>query len=137
MNNIADISWKDTKAKYEEAENLSCLPDKYNLKMLPNDYVFDEIKSVKWNRKQVELNNKIYRKERSRLMADKSKALQEVRNLIFEKIQYEARHDISRRQAQVIWDYACIVGRSAEFSEIYSHILDLIDFIDEFLFFNF
>lgn len=47
MKNIEDISLKEIKAKYEEAENLSCLPDNYNLKILPNDYVFDENKSVK------------------------------------------------------------------------------------------
>ena len=134
MTNIEDISWKDIEAKYEEAVNLPCLPDKHNLKMLSNNYVFDENRSVKWNKAQVELNNKVYYKTKMELVDKKSKALEEVNNLILEKIQYEVGHDISRKQAKVIWDYAYSEGHSAGFSEIYSYIIDLIDFIDEFLF---
>ena len=132
MKSIADISWEDIEAKYKAAENLPRFPD--NIDMLSDGYVFDETKSVKWNKEQVELNNKAYNNERIRLITKKSKVIDEVNNLILEKIQYEAGHDISLRQAKVIWDYAYAEGHSAGFHEIYSYIIDLIDFIDEFLF---
>lgn len=129
MRNIADITWKDIKAEYKKTCNLSCIPT--NLKILSSDYVFDESKSIKWNREQVELNNKAYDDETDRLIAKKSNAFKEVHNLILERIQYEVDYDISRRQAEVIWNYACSRECSSRIHNVYSHLIDIIDFINK------
>lgn len=59
---------------YKAAQRISTVP---KTKMVSKDHIFDEDKSVKWNKEQVEINNKLFQKERSLLKENRAKAIKE------------------------------------------------------------
>ena len=110
---------------YGGMNRMSCRP--VGLQKVPGNHIFDEDQSVKWNREQVELNNKKYQSEVARLNTEKNKARDSVYNLIIEKIQYEVGHRLSRKKAEAIWNRAYEDGHSFGFYEIRCRLSDLID----------
>ena len=50
--------WDDIWQKYEAMENMGRKP--YGFKRVPSNFVFDEDKSVKWNKEQAQKNNDDY-----------------------------------------------------------------------------
>ena len=90
MGKGADMSWEDIQNEFDIMNRMSCRP--VGLQKVPGNHIFDEDQSVKWNREQVELNNKKYQSEVARLNTEKNKARDSVYNLIIEKIQYEVGH---------------------------------------------
>ena len=44
--------WIDIGQKYEAMANMGCKP--YGFKRVPSNFVFDENKSVKWNKEQAQ-----------------------------------------------------------------------------------
>lgn len=48
------MSWDEIRAEYEAMSSMSCKPDFFPVS---KTHVFDEDKSVKWNREQVESHN--------------------------------------------------------------------------------
>jgi len=125
MSKGADMSWEDIEYKFDIMNRMSCRP--VELRKVPNDYIFDEDQSVKWNREQVELNNKKYQSEVARLNTEKNKARDSIRDLIIEKIQHEVGHRLSRKKAEAIWNCAYEYGHSFGFNEIRCRLSDLID----------
>lgn len=93
MGKGADMSWEDIQNEFDIMNRMSCRP--VGLQKVPGNHIFDEDQSVKWNREQVELNNKKYQSEVARLNTEKNKARDSVYNLIIEKIQYEVGHRLS------------------------------------------
>ncbi len=116
MGKGADMSWKDIQNEFDIMNRMSCRP--VGLQKVPGNHIFDEDQSVKWNREQVELNNKKYQSEVVRLNTEKNKARDSVYNLIIEKIQYEVGHRLSRKKAEAIWNRAYEDGHSFGFYEI-------------------
>lgn len=98
------MDWNDIQSAYKAVYNMPCVPK--NIKKVKPDYVFDENKSVKWNREQVEINNATYRAEIARLYAERNKAREDVVNMIVEKIQSEMGTSFSKRKAKAIWEFA-------------------------------
>lgn len=82
---------------------------------------------------QVERNNQQYHDEVARLNTEKNKARDNVLELIYDKIQYEVGHRISRKKAQAIWDYAYEKGHDFGFTSIQSELSDIIDLADTLL----
>lgn len=41
-------SWYDIQADFEEMQKMSCVPQ--NIRKVPNNFIFDEDQSVKWNK---------------------------------------------------------------------------------------
>lgn len=113
MGKGADMSWEDIQNEFDIMNRMSCRP--VGLQKVPGNHIFDEDQSVKWNREQVELNNKKYQSEVARLNTEKNKARDSVYNLIIEKIQYEVGHRLSRKKAEAIWNRAYEDGHSFGF----------------------
>lgn len=80
MGKGADMSWEDIQNEFDIMNRMSCRP--VGLQKVPGNHIFDEDQSVKWNREQVELNNKKYQSEVARLNTEKNKARDSVYNLI-------------------------------------------------------
>lgn len=89
-----------TELKFEELRNeikdyYDDLYDVYHMKLIPNSnlfkiyseyYVFDEDKSVKWNKEQVKLKNEEYEQEKERLIKLRDKEWQELSNKIARRL---------------------------------------------------
>lgn len=125
MSKGANISWEEIQNEFNSMNRMSCRPA--GLSKVPGDHIFDEDQSVKWNREQVEKNNQRYRDKVARLNTEKNKARDNVLELIYDKIQYEVGHRISRKKAQAIWSFAYERGHSFGFTSIQSELSDLID----------
>lgn len=88
--------------EWDRMEQMSCKP---SFKKVPNDYVFNENRSVKWNKEQVEQNHLQYENEVKRLNTAKNKTRDEIYNKIYKLIQKEIGEGISLEQAQKIWSF--------------------------------
>lgn len=125
MNKEAVISWEDLQKEFNRISNISCIPK--DIKKVPDNYVYDENRSVKWNKEQVELNNKKYQDELARLNTEKNKARDSVYGLIIKRIQQDVGHGLSYEKAKVLWEYAYKEGHEVGFCEIRYLLIDLID----------
>lgn len=88
--------------KWEKTINMSCKPAFSKVK---ENHVFDEDKSVKWNREQVIRNNERYEQEVQRLNTEKNKARDAVYEDIYLYIQKQVGHHLSKEKAKQIWNY--------------------------------
>lgn len=87
-------TWEEIEDDFRRMDSMSCEP---NFTKLPNVWITDENQSVKWNREQVELNNQNYRKAVSELNTKKNKMRDTVLNDIYERIQYQVGHNLSKK----------------------------------------
>lgn len=131
MSKGANISWEEIQNEFDSMNRMSCRPA--GLSKVPGNHIFDEDRSVKWNREQVERNNRQYHDEVARLNTEKNKARDNVLELIYDKIQYEVGHRIYRKKAKAIWSYAYEKGHAFGFTSIQSELLDIIDLADTLL----
>lgn len=123
-------SWDDISDDFDRMNNMVCKP---SFKKLPKDFVTDEDKSVKWNREQVEKNNKDYQDEVARLNTEKNKARTNIYKDIYAKIQEEVGHNINEAAARKIWDYAYGKGHSYGIQEIMIYLDDIMELIKDVL----
>lgn len=63
--------WQTICTEFEAMERMSCIPA--GIRKVRADHIFDEEKSVRWNRKMVEKNNADYQAEVARLSTAKNK----------------------------------------------------------------
>ena len=122
-----EITWDEIESKFYEVSRMSCKPT--DIKKVRGDYIFDEEKSVKWNREQIELNNQEYQKEVARLNSAKNKFRDYVNNLIIEKTQNEIGYNISYEKAKAIWDFTYNHYKELGFYEIRTELFDLIELV--------
>lgn len=119
------MNWDDIQSAYETVRSMSCVPK--SVKKVKPDHIFDEDKSVKWNREQVEINNAVYRAEVARLFTEKNKARDDVINMIIEKIQSEVGASLSKQKAKAIWEFAYEERHSYGFYDVHAYLFKLID----------
>lgn len=98
MSTIKD--WEDLREDYAKVLNMPNLPP---VRKLPDNYIFDENESVKWNRDRVINFNKSYDEEVKRLRDRKFEARKSVVGLIADKISSELK--ISTSKAEKVWDF--------------------------------
>lgn len=111
-NNYSDFSCKPTYKKYKEGT------------------IFDEDKSVKWNREEVAKRNLLYNDEVKNLNRQKNQMYTELINLIKRYITQETK--VSDKQATKIWNYVYEKYHSYGLTECINHLDDLLElFIDD------
>ena len=118
--------WYEIHAEFNEVEKMSCKPSFNKMK---SGTVIDEEMSVRWNREQVELNNKRYLEEVAKLNTAKNKARDQVYEDIYEKIMTDVGCGIKRDDAQKIWAYAYEKGHAYGFTSIQNQLDDVINLI--------
>ena len=111
-NKYSDFSCKPTYKKYKEGT------------------IFDEDKSVKWNREEVAKRNLLYDDEVKNLNRQKNQMYTELINLIKRYITQETK--VSDKQATKIWNYVYEEYHSYGLTECINHLDDLLElFIDD------
>jgi hypothetical protein len=119
--------WADIWQKYEAMENMGRKP--YGFKRVPSNFVFDEDKSVKWNKEQAQKNNDDYDNEVKRLNQEKMKRRDEIYAEIYKAIQEEVGFGISEKKAAKIWGYAYDKGHSAGWYEIMVNLKEIEELV--------
>ena len=64
--------WQTIRTEFEAMERMSCVPA--GIHKVRADHIFDEERSVRWNREMVEKNNADYQAEVARLNTEKEQA---------------------------------------------------------------
>lgn len=124
-------SFYDIQTEFEEMARMSCVPQ--NIRKVPQNFIFDEDQSVKWNREQVVANNNAYSEEVARLNTLKNKRRDSLHEDIYFAIQCEVGHNLSREKAIKIWSYAWEQGHSYGIREVCCHLENLMTLVDELL----
>jgi len=106
----------------EQYYNFSCKPKSCKYKP---DTVFDENKSDKWNREEVERLNKLHEDEVKKLNIQKSELLTNFVRSVQAYIMQET--NVTKIQAKKIYEYLCNEYHSCGFRECLSHLDDLLD----------
>ena len=117
--------WKAIRAEFEAMERMSCVPA--GIRNVRADHIFDEEKSVRWNREMVDLNNAEYQAEVARLCSEKNKRRYAILDVAYRLIQEDVCHDLSRYKAKRLWAYAWEQGHANGFPDVYCHLQDVIE----------
>lgn len=118
-------NWQTIRTEFEAMERMSCVP--VGIRKVKADHIFDEEKSVRWNREMAEKNNADYQAEVARLNTEKNKRRDAILEDIYRLIQEDVGHNLSRAKAQRLWAYAWEHGHANGFSEVYYYIQDAIE----------
>ena len=92
------IDFENLKFKFEKASQLSCKPGDGFMKV-KEGHIFDEDKSVKWNRQEVERVNNEYQEEVNRLENVRGEALVDATKYAYKYITQET--GLSEEKAKV------------------------------------
>lgn len=109
-------------AMANEYLSFSCKPKSQKYKI---GYVFDEDKSVKWNREEVERLNKLHEEEVKRLNIQKDKMFLEWVDAVKLYIMEETK--VEKNQANKIYNYLYIEYHSYGLTEVIIHLDDLLE----------
>lgn len=127
---MTDI-WREIQDEFETMQRMSCVPK--NIHKVPAGYIFDEEKSVKWNREQVDANNAVYIKEVARLNTLRNTERDRIYEEIYTAIRQEVGHNLSRKKAIVIWNLAYDWGHSGGIMEICNYLDELMELAEKLL----
>lgn len=116
--------WNTIIREFEAMQEMSCVP--VGIKKVRANHIFDEDKSVRWNREQVESNNARYQTEVARLNTEKNKRRDAILEEVFAMIQAEVGHDLTRAKARALWSYAYERGHANGIYDILAHLQELI-----------
>ena len=97
------MEWSKIQSEYKRVKGMPCKPAR--LQKYKAGHIFDENMSVKWNREKVEEENKKYQDEVARLNTAKIKSFSDANELIYQKIQNDVGHGLSRESAKKIFEY--------------------------------
>ena len=115
------INFEDIQKKYEEAQ---CLPFCSKLPHFKEDgplIVFDENKSVKWNKEELLRKNDLFDKDNKRVKKDRFDAIYEAEKKIWEYISQET--GLSEEKARKLWCYV--------YEKYHAYSSDLWDVLDD------
>lgn len=121
--------------RLNKVRNMSCKP--VGMSLVEEGYVFDEDKSVKWNREQVSKNNQKYQDEVKRLNQAKMKAREETYAVFYKDIAdalnraIGGKEKVTTEQAKVVWKY--LEGHLTDSYDIEGPLYDLINMIADFV----
>lgn len=121
--------------RLNKVRNMSCKP--VGMSLVEEGYVFDEDKSVKWNREQVSKNNQKYQDEVKRLNQAKMKAREETYAAFYKDIADALNRAIGGKekvtidQAKVVWKY--LEEHLTDSYDIEGPLYDLINMIADFV----
>lgn len=121
--------------RLNKLRNMSCKP--VGMSLVEEGYVFDEDKSVKWNREQVSKNNQKYQEEVKRLNQDKMKAREETYAAFYKDIAdaltraIGGKEKVTTEQAKVVWKY--FEAHLTDPYDIEGPLYDLINMIADFV----
>lgn len=110
---------------YNQLKNTPITPsiDKY-----PIDHVFDEDKSVRWNREQVEWHNGKYTEEFEELTAERNAKLEQYETTIIDSIRmYVGKDLITNEDAKILWNVS--IYDPDIFGNPYYRLLTLMDIV--------
>lgn len=117
--------WADIQSEYDSMQQMSCVP--VGIRKVSTDHVFDENKSVKWNREQVEANNQRYQQEVARLNTEKNKRRDAIHEDIYRAIQSEVGHGLSRIKAMALWNFAYEKGHAFGIHEVKIYLDEVME----------
>ena len=126
MKNESVKDWQEIQRMYDEMQKMSCKP---SFLRVPGDYVFDENRSVKWNREQVAENHRKYDQEVARLNTQRNKRRDEILEEIYKRIQAEVGSGFSRESAKAVWLYACKEWSSCNIRDILCYLQRLLELL--------
>lgn len=116
------MEMKKLYAMANEYIDFSCKPK--NKKCKPGT-IFDEEKSVRWNREEVERRNKLHEDEVKELNTKKNQLLIEWIKAVYDYIIEET--GVSEEKAKDIYNYLYAEYHSWGFMEILNHLDDLLE----------
>lgn len=131
MAKVTVKDWHEIQSDYERMQGMSCVPS--SLRKVPQNYVFDEDQSVKWNKEKVIENNTAYQAEVARLNTAKNKARDAIHEDIYRTIQSEVGHGLTREGARKIWEYAYERDHAYGIHDIMSCLEELLELVSEVL----
>lgn len=138
-------NWKPIINWGEKIDRMPSIPDKEKFAKYKEGYVFDEDKSVKWNREEVERRNKEYKEEQNRLIKEHKdewdSMINTVKFLIAEELKSilpgakaELIHpDNLKKKADLIFTKAWERSHSYGMHEVLTEVEELVDFISDFM----
>ena len=109
------------------------MPTKPSSKKLPENHVFDENMSVKWNKDQVKQHNEARQMQVSELNKERNLAINKATESVVHLIDEYFSGKINEAQAQLIWNYAVEKGHSGGKYEIVAQMQGLLDLFSDFL----
>lgn len=109
--------------------SLPTIPD--NMKLLPEDYVFDPDKSVSWNKLQVNEHNLEYQNRCEELKSIRSAKIDEWKSALMSYIQSNSTYPITTSQAQIIYAKAYQDGHAYGLYDVLINVDELIEFLNE------
>lgn len=109
--------------------DLPIIPD--DMKLLPEDYVFDPDKSVSWNKLQVTEHNLEYQNRCEQLKFIRSAKIDEWRTAVMSYIQSNSTYPITSSQAQIIYAKAYQDGHAYGLHDVMINVDELIEFLNE------
>lgn len=114
--------WDEISKEFERVQNMPCVP---GFTRLPDDWVIDEKRSLRWNMIQLKLNHKNYEKEVKELNTQKYKANHKVLEDVYTYIQYLVGNGLDRESAKKIWEYAYEQSHACDISEIHACLTEI------------
>ena len=109
--------------------DLPIIPD--DMKLLPEDYVFDPDKSVSWNKLQVTGHNLEYQNRCEELKFIRSAKIDEWKTAVMSYIQSNSIYPITSSQAQIIYAKAYEDGHAYGLYDVLINVDELIEFLNE------
>lgn len=106
----------------DKYDRFSCKP---KLLIYKNGYIFDEDKSVKWNREEVERRNNEYNEELKRLNTEKNAMLLKWIDAV--KLYIIEETKVKKTQADKIYNYLYTEYHNYGLTEILRHLDDLLE----------
>lgn len=125
------MEWDEIQSEFDRAYGMSCKPS--GLQKYKAGHIFDENMSVKWNRDKLEEENKKFEDEVGRLNTAKNKAMLAVHELVYQKIQDDVGHNLSRTAAEKIFNYAYDDKHAYGFHEVRWELERLVELVSEIL----
>ena len=113
---------------YHKAQGMSCKPGK-NFSNPAWGTIFDEEKSVRWNREEVDRLRSEYEEEARRLTSEKNAAIKNATDMAIAYIVEDS--GLPLEKAKILWDF--LFSRYKTFEEIFKEIPAFIKLYNELL----
>ena len=126
---MSDSEWfwiEDVSKSYIKARYFSTTPGE-GFQKVEEGHIFDEEKSVRWNREEVARINNEYKAEEDRLKEIKRQEIDEAEHKIHKYI--VQRTNLSLAQASLVWDY--VYKKFDAYGYTFEELDDMIEFYNE------